>query len=127
TTGAPGNFFENNGTGLTTFNFTNNNNFPVIITDVTAAVTTSYVNAEAYLYTSVTPVNGAPGIVSSASVLPWVEEANQTINTIGSSTPQPVLTGINVVIPANTSVGMAVGVFTANNAGGAMRYHTITG
>src|SRR5690606_26535335 len=38
TTGAPGNFSNNNGSGLTTFNFVNNNAFDIMITDVSASV-----------------------------------------------------------------------------------------
>src|SRR5690554_6070567 len=103
TTQAPGNFVANNGNGWTTFNFTNTNAFDVMITDVSAVTTAAYTNAEAYLYTSTTAVNGAPGIISTASVLPWVQRANQTINTVsGNTVPQPILTGLSVIIPANT-------------------------
>src|SRR5690554_2554704 len=125
TTGTPGNFSNNNGSGLTTFNFVNNNAFAVMITDVSASVSGTYSNAEAYLYTSATPVTGPPGVVSTASVLPWVQVANQQVNTVGSPTPQQVLTGLNVIIPANTTVGMAVGVFTAGNSSGIMGYYTM--
>src|SRR5690606_30712561 len=62
TMGPPGNFVNNNGTGLTTFNFTNTNAFPVIIQEVSTIVTGSHTNAQAYLYTSLTPVTGPPGV-----------------------------------------------------------------
>src|SRR5690554_682762 len=125
TENAPGNFTGNNGSGTATFNFTNNNSFDIIITDVSTVFTSTFNNAEAYLYTSATPITGAPGVISSASTMPWVQVANQQVNITSTSGQQPVLSNLNVIIPANTTVGMAVSVFSSGNSSGAMRYYTI--
>src|SRR5690606_20871530 len=64
TTGDPNT--ASGGSGWMVFNFVNNNSFPVIITDVSVESNTTATNAEAYIYTNATPVNGAPGAISTS-------------------------------------------------------------
>jgi len=61
------------------------------------------------LWYNTTPVNGLPGVISTANG--WVQEAAGTITGIANTTTtttQPFFTGLNFVIPANTTYGIAV-------------------
>jgi hypothetical protein len=117
-------FTPNNGSGMVTFNFQNTNAYDIIITGV-STVLNSTALSEATLWTRPTPISSSPGGISTANG--WTAAASQIFTpTIGnSSTQEPVLTNISVTIPANTTVGMAVGVFGSPGATpGRMRYYT---
>jgi subtilisin-like proprotein convertase family protein len=96
--------------GLVTFNFKNNNTYPVIITDIASqfAFTGLPGNTGAYYKTSA--INGAPGAINTANG--W--------NVIGQGTVplelpavQPFLTGLSLVVPAGATYGIAVEAYDA--------------
>jgi hypothetical protein len=119
-------FNNNNGSGLVTFNFENTNAYPIEITDVSTVLRTSG-SSTFTIYYNTTPVSGPPGIISTTPS--WISAATNVINsTIGSGTNQtdePVFTGISLVIPANTTYGIAIGGFVTASTTGSMGYYTI--
>ena len=111
-------FLNNNGSGNVTFNFQNTNSFDVIITGIEGVTGTSGANT-AQLYVKTTPVNGTPGAISTANG--WTLAASQTFTGVGNTstlTTQAFMTGISVIIPANTTYGMVVYAL-------GQRYHTM--
>lgn len=121
---APSSFNNNNGSGLVTFNFENTNPFPVEIIEV-STVLRSAGSSTFTIYYNTTPVAGPPGVIPGSPN--WTVGATNTINsTLGAAanqTQEVVLPNINVVIPANTTYGVAIGGF--NGATGTMAYFTI--
>jgi hypothetical protein len=120
-------FSANNGTGMTTFNFENTNSYAITITGVSAPLNANAL-CEATLWTKPTPVSGSPGGISVANG--WTAQATNTFTSVGGSAsnavPEVILSNISVNIPANTTVGMAIGVFGSPGATpGRMRYYTI--
>ncbi len=101
-------YLNNNGSGTVTFNLENTNAFDVIVTDISGVTgTTGSVNVE--FYYNPTPVSGAPGAISAANG--WNLVTSATITGIGNSsttTTQPFLSGMNFIIPANTTYGIAI-------------------
>lgn len=101
-------FLNNNGSGVVTFNFQNTNSSPIVITDI-AGLTGNSGAVGVELWYNTTPVNGTPGVISTANG--WVQEAVGTITGIANTTTtttQPFFTGLNFIIPANTTYGIAV-------------------
>lgn len=101
-------FLNNNGSGVVTFNFQNTNASPIAITDI-AGITGINGTIAVELWYNTTPVNGLPGVISTANG--WVQEAVGTITGISNTTTtatQPFFTGLNFIIPANTTYGIAV-------------------
>src|SRR5690606_36529300 len=122
-------FSNNNGSGITTFNFENTNAYPVVITDVSAVLRTSGSNTF-YIWYNTTPVSGAPA--GAISALPdWIAvDTNVMTSTSGSTSNQseePWFTGLNLIIPPNTVYGIAIGGFNGTNStsSGSMGYYTI--
>ena len=111
-------FANNNGSGIVTFNFQNNNAYAIIITDIEGIVTSSGANT-AELYLNTTPINGSPGAISAANG--WTLAASQSFTGVGNTsslTTQVFMSNISVTIPANTTYGMVV--FATGQ-----RYHTM--
>ncbi|MGI9190819.1 MAG: right-handed parallel beta-helix repeat-containing protein, partial [Chitinophagaceae bacterium] len=102
------NFLNNNGSGIVTFNFQNTNPFDIKITGINGLTGTSgAITAE--LWYKTTPINGAPGIVGTANG--WTQVASNPITGIGNTTTtatQPFFTGLNFIIPSNTTYAIAV-------------------
>ncbi|HET8573706.1 MAG TPA: PKD domain-containing protein [Edaphocola sp.] len=117
----------NNGSGITTFNFQNTNPYPIIIDSVYAGTYSGTGDCTFYLWYNLTPVNGQPaGAIPTTAG--WVAADTEVVNITASQTMQPVLTNVGLVIPPNTTLGMAVGGFFGVNGttSGAMGYHTLT-
>lgn len=117
----------NNGSGITTFNFENTNPYPIIIDSVYAGSYSGSGPCTFYLWYNLTPVNGQPsGAVPSTAG--WIAADTEVVTMASSQTQQPVLTNVGLVIPPNTTVGMAVGGFSGSNStsGGFMGYYTIS-
>jgi subtilisin-like proprotein convertase family protein len=111
------NFDANNGNFLVTYNFRNNNSYPVTLYGIngqTGAAGSS--NVEAFY--NLTPVSAPPAAISTATG--WASVGKATIAGIGGVL-QPFLTGLSLVIPANTTYGFAV-----QADGPAMDYSTLT-
>jgi parallel beta-helix repeat protein len=101
-------FTNNNGSGTVTFNLQNTNSSGIIITDV-AGVTGSSGAVNVEMYYNPTPVNGAPGAISAANG--WTLVASGTITGVANSTStttQTFLSGLNFIVPANTTYGIAI-------------------
>lgn len=112
-------FANNNGSGTVTFNFANHSNDPIAIIKIESVMGVAG-NKAVEVWTKTTPINGVPGVISTANG--WVQEASGTVNVTSASTSANDLTtlfsGINIVIPANTTIAMAV-------YGDGQRYSTI--
>jgi hypothetical protein len=119
-------FTNNNGFGLVTFNFKNNNASAVIITDIASVVSTSgAVDVKAFFNT--TAINGAPGAISAANG--WTQFGAATITGIANTataTAQPFLSGLTLLVPAGATYGIAVQAANGGSATGCLRYSTIT-
>lgn len=108
TVSTTGTFANNNGSGTVTFNFRNGTSDPIQITDISGVTGTSG-SVAVEVWTKVTPLNGAPGVISTANG--WTQAATGTITGIANSSTtvlQPFFTGISIVVPANTTIAMAV-------------------
>jgi hypothetical protein len=115
-------FVSNNGTGQVTFNFQNNNPYPVIIRGIESVSSTSVANT-AILYYKTTPINGLPGAISAANG--WNVAISQPFTGIANTsttntTTQPFITNANFIVPANTTWG-----FVLSSATVCVRYFTI--
>ncbi|MBA3900939.1 MAG: hypothetical protein H0X62_12155 [Bacteroidetes bacterium] len=101
-------FLNNNSNGTVTFNLQNTNVNDVMITDIAGITGTSgTVNVEFY-YNPI-PVSGAPGNINAANG--WVLVETNTITGIANTTTtttQPFISGMNFIIPANTTYGIAI-------------------
>ena len=120
-------YLPNNGTGLTTFNLHNANSYAILI-DTIYAEGTSSASVIGYIWSNLTPVNGTPsGTISSNPS--WILESSEVSNYTTPNVQQPILTNVGLTIPANTTIGVAVGVFQGTIAsapgGGFMRYYTV--
>jgi|GEM_PF-1167947 len=119
-------FSNNNGSGLVTFNFENTNAYPIVITDVSTVLRSSG-SSNFTIYYNTTPVSGPPGVVPTSAS--WTAAGTNTItSTLGSASNQtlePVLSGLNLIIPGNTTYGIAVGGFVSSGTTGTMAYYTI--
>ena len=115
-------FANNNGTGTVTFNLQNTNGFGVIITDVEGVASASGASI-AEIWYKTTPVNGAPGAISAANG--WTLIASQPFTAIANTTTtntQPFLSGLNFILPANTTWGFAVTAYAGTAT--RQRYYT---
>ena len=125
TTIATSGFTNNNGFGLVTFNFRNNNASAVMITDIASIVSTSGgVDVKAFFNPSA--INGAPGAISSANG--WTQFGSATITGVAntaSATTQPFMSGLTLLVPAGATYGIAVQAANAGSATGCLRYSTI--
>jgi len=125
TTVATSGFTNNNGFGLVTFNFKNNNTSPVIITNISSVVSTSGgVDVKAFFKASA--ISGAPGAISAANG--WTQFGSATITGIANTTTatiQPFMSGLSLLVPAGATYGIAVQAANAGSSTGCLRYSTI--
>jgi subtilisin-like proprotein convertase family protein len=116
-------FANNNQFGLVTSNFKNNNAFPVTITGIESIASTAGAST-ATLYYKTTAINGAPGAISAANG--WITAGTGTYTAIANTTtttPQPMLSGLSLSIPAGATYGLA---FESSTGGvGNLRYSTV--
>lgn len=107
-----------------TFNFENTNSFPVVITDL-SGILDIYGPQTVELWYKTSAVNGAPGIIAASNG--WTQSASGTVNGIANTTTtvtQPFFQGISLVIPANTTYGLAVAAYSGT---GSQRVGVLTG
>ncbi len=101
-------FLNNNGSGTVTFNLQNTNNFPIIIQEIHGVIgTTASVPVEVYFNNS--PLSGPPSAFTVANG--WNLVANGTVAAVTNTTTtvtQPFLTGLSLIVPPNTTIGVAV-------------------
>src|SRR5690625_4533595 len=115
-----GSFSNNNGSGTVTFNFENSNSDDVLITEIKGVTGTSGNVAVEFWYHP-NPVNGTPGVISTANG--WIQVESGSITGVGNTTTttlQDFFTNLNFIVPANTTYGFAV--YAAGQ-----RYYTISG
>jgi hypothetical protein len=114
------NFTNNNGSSLITFNFQNTNANDVIITEIASVTSLSGANT-ATLWYNTTPINQTTLSLSTAPG--WTQVAAQPIVGVANTTTnvgQPMLTGLNLIIPAGATYGIALSL------NGGLRYSTLT-
>ena len=101
-------FLNNNGSGTVTFNLQNTNNFPIIIQEIHGVIgATTTANAEVYFNN--TPLSGPPSAFTAANG--WNLMASGTVSATANTTTtvtQPFFTGLSLIVPANTTIGVAV-------------------
>lgn len=113
-------FANNNGFSLVTFNFTNNNATGVVITDIASVCGASGPQAVAAFYKA-SAINGAPGAINAGNGWNQFGSANITgIANTTSTTPQPFMSGLSLVVPAGATYGIAVQATS-------LRYSTLGG
>ncbi len=117
-------FANNNQFALVTTNFKNNNAFPVTISGFESIASTNGASI-ATLFYKTTAVNGAPGAINAANG--WIVAGTGTYTAIANTTtttPQAMLSGLSLVIPAGATYGLAFQSETAANVGN-LRYSTV--
>lgn len=101
-------FLNNNGTGTVVFNLQNTNPYPIILQEFHSIIgITGSSNVE--IYFNNTPVSGTPATLTTANG--WNLVANGTTTGNGNTTTTttvPLLTGLSLIVPANTTIGVAV-------------------
>ena len=118
-------YTNNNGFAAITFNFANNNTYPVIISEIGSVCGTS-ATTTAELWTNTTPVNVTTQPTINAAN-GWVLAATGTttgITNTTTTTAQMLITGMTLSIPANTTVGMCLNI--SNYSTGSLRYSSLT-
>jgi subtilisin-like proprotein convertase family protein len=100
------NLAMNNGNGLVTFNFTNSNTYPVVITDIASVFFFSGTNGTTAAYYKPSAINGAPGAISAANG--WLPAGSGTVAAFTAGTVQPFVRGMSLTIPAGATYGIAV-------------------
>jgi hypothetical protein len=108
TLSSTGVFLNNNGSGMVTLNFTNNNSFPVRITTIEGVTGTAGANT-AFLYFKPGAISGNPGAISPANG--WDLAASEPFTGIANTTTtttQVFINNANLIIPANTTYGLVV-------------------
>lgn len=120
--------FTNTETANTvTFNFQNTNTYPVMITDI-AGIAGAYGNSTVELWYKTSALNGPPGNISTANG--WTQAATNTFPGIGNTTTQvtqPFLSGLQVLVPANSTYALAVAVYNTAGGGGIQRTGAASG
>ncbi len=96
-----------------TFNFKNNNSYPVIISDIASMCNfTGATNVSAYYNT--VAVNGPPSAITVANG--WNQFGSASITSIGFPNVQPFMSGLSLVVPAGATYGMLVSAVLPTNA-----------
>ncbi len=114
------NFTNNNGSSMITFNFQNTNTNDVIITEIASATSTTGANT-ATLWYKPTAINQTTMVVSTANG--WTQVTAQPFTGVANTTTnigQPMLTGLNLIIPAGATYGLALSLTSG------LRYSTLT-
>ncbi len=95
----------NNGNALVTFNFKNNNAFPVIVTDIASVFSLGGLPGNTSAYYKTTAISGPPGAINAANG--WIQFGSSTVPEIGGVV-QPFMSGLTLAIPAGATYGIAV-------------------
>lgn len=104
-------FTPNSARNAITFNFRNNNSYPVKITDIASVCQTAgLANVAAYYKASA--INGAPGPIETQNG--WMQFGNAAITSTGTITPQPFMSGLSLIVPPGATYGICV-VSTGQN------------
>ena len=114
------NFTNNNGSSMITFNFQNTNANDVIITDIASVTSTTGAN-NATLWYKPTAINQTTMAVSTANG--WTQVSSQAFTGVANTTTnvgEPMLTGLNLIIPAGSTYGLAMSLTSG------LRYSTLT-
>jgi hypothetical protein len=114
------NFTNNNGSSMITFNFQNTNANDVIITDIASVTSITGAN-NATLWYKPTAINQTTMAVSTANG--WTQVSSQAFTGVANTTTnvgQPMLTGLNLIIPAGSTYGLALSLTSG------LRYSTLT-
>lgn len=101
-------FLNNNGSGSVTFNIHNTNSYPVRITEVKGIVGTSG-SVPFQMYLRNDTINANVGTINAANG--WNLVASNTFTGVSNTTSlvtQTFMSGMNVVIPGNTSRGVVL-------------------
>jgi hypothetical protein len=118
-------FANNNQFALVTFNFRNNNASAVIITDFASIVSvTGAVDVAAFFKPSA--INGAPGTIDPGNG--WNQFGSATIAGVANTTTtvtQPFMSGLNLMVPAGATYGIAIQARISGGGAGSLRYSTI--
>jgi subtilisin-like proprotein convertase family protein len=99
------NFATGNGQALVTFNVRNNNAYPVTLSSISSACLAAGSTTATAFYKT-TAINGLPGAISAANG--WTQLGTGTVNVATALAIQPLLTGLNLTIPPNTTYGIAI-------------------
>ena len=114
------NHLANNAQSGTTFNFINNNAFAVVIGGLSAHLNTG-AGSVPQLWFKPGAINGAPGTINAGNG--WTAlPAGAPINGLDANGVVPVLSGLGLIVPANTTMGLALNVA---GVAGALRYSTL--
>jgi hypothetical protein len=117
-------FSNNNGNGQVTFNFQNNNSYPVKITGISSLVSvTGPVGVQAWYNLNPVKTATAPAITADNG---WKQFADATIDGIANSTntdAQPFFSDLSLVVPAGATYGICIAA--ANNGNGYLRYSSL--
>jgi hypothetical protein len=101
-------FTNNNGSGMVTFNFRNNNSFPVKISTVEGVTGTAGTNT-ASIYYKPGAITANPGAIASTNG--WTLAASQSFVGVSNTTStitQIFINDANLIVPANTTYGIVV-------------------
>ncbi|MFN8243152.1 MAG: YCF48-related protein [Ferruginibacter sp.] len=113
-------FTSGNGNFVITFNFRNNNGFPVTITDIASlAYAAGASNVQAWY--STTSISGSPGAITAPT---WNQFGSGTITAIGGTTVQPFMSGLSLTVQPGQTIRILVSCATVAN-GFNMGYATI--
>ncbi|KAA5533188.1 T9SS type A sorting domain-containing protein [Taibaiella lutea] len=104
-----GSFTNDTTLSTVTFNFQNTNSYAVVITGLDG-IMADYGQNYVALWYKTSAINGSPGAIDvSNGWTMYTSSGNVSgIANISNNTTQPFLTGMNLVIPANTTYGLAV-------------------
>ena len=116
-------FTGGNGNYVITFNFRNNNPYPVTLTDISSlAFASGASNVVAYYNT--TNISGSPGAITAGNG--WIQFGSATINASGGTTVDPFMSGLTLSVPPGATYRILVGCATTGG-GFNMGYQTIAG
>lgn len=101
-------FSNNNGSGTVVFNLRNTNSYPVLLQEFHSIIGITGTSA-VEIYFNNTPVNGVPSTLISSNGWNLVASGSTTGNGNTTTTATvPLLTNLSLVLPANTTIGVAV-------------------
>lgn len=118
-------FANNNGFGLVTFNFRNNNASGVVLTGFSSVVSFTG-NVDVAVFVKTSAISGSPGAISAGNG--WNQQGTATISGVANTTTtttQPFLSGLNILVPAGATYGIAIQARQAGGGAGCLRYSTI--
>lgn len=101
-------FTNDTAANMVTFNFQNTNSYAVVITNI-EGIMAYYGPNNVALWYKASAINGNPGNIETTNG--WTMQASVSINGIENTTSnatQEFFNGLNLVIPANTTYGIAV-------------------